>query len=367
MASWKTSGIRCIRSMSGDAGVDIPLRTGRYGRPLLVVMSVSCGECGYAGTLPTPLLDTCSAKNVFLGRAQTEMKRFSLGQRSCPISSARDPHCAMGCFASRPRVDDPAATSRIDRSDPTTTTSSSPERRHVPATSSRRHRRGPRDVDLTVRVPDDDDDDGSDGDDDPDAVRAIVMVQSPDHIVTASTMRVSRGRSSLYESTADRHASASSSWASFNHSDRPCASATTTGTSACSLPGATMVTSPTAAASSGPHVHITGGTDGHLTHEAIELERATREVRRACAVVAAAATTSSLSKGSTYLSSSGLSTLSSGSSSIDRSRSRSSSRCPSRGSDRGSYHGDLAAVESDVIAKVARLVYLHFRMYGQLG
>jgi hypothetical protein len=24
-------------------------------------------------------------------------------------------------------------------------------------------------------------------------------------------------------------------------------------------------------------------------------------------------------------------------------------------------------VESDVIAKVARLVYLHFRMYGQLG
>ena len=219
-------------------------------------MSVSCGECGYAGTLPTPQLDTCSAKNVFLGRAQTEMKRFYLGQRSCPISSARDPHCAMGCFASRPRVDDPAATSRIDRSDPTTTTSSSPERRHVPATSSRRHRRGPRDVDLTVRVPDDDDDDGSDGDDDPDAVRAIVMVQSPDHIVTASTMRVSRGRSSLYESTADRHASASSSWESFNHSDRPCASAATTGTSACSLPGATMVTSPAAAASSGAHAHI---------------------------------------------------------------------------------------------------------------
>ena len=330
-------------------------------------MSVSCGECGYAGTLSTPLLDTCSAKNVFLGRAQTEMKRFYLGQRSCPISSARDPHCAMGCFASRPRVDDPAATSRIDRSDPTTTTSSSPERRHVPATSSRRHRRGPRDVDLTVRVPDDDDDDGSDGDDDPDAVRAIVMVQSPDHIVTASTMRVSRGRSSLYESTADRHASASSSWESFNHSDRPCTSATTTGTSACSLPGATMVTSPAAVASSGAHAHIGGGTDGHLTHEAIELERATREVRRACAVVAAAATTSSLSKGSTYLSSSGLSTLSSGSSSIDRSRSRSSSRCPSRGSDRGSYHGDLAAVESDVIAKVARLVYLYFRMYGQLN
>ena len=328
-------------------------------------MSVSCGECGYAGTLPTPQLDTCSAKNVFLGRAQTEMKRFYLGQRSCPISSARDPHCAMGCFASRPRVDDPAATSRIDRSDPTTTSSSSPERRHVPATSSRRHRRGPRDVDLTVRVPDDDDD-GSDGDDDPDAVRAIVMVQSPDHIVTASTMRVSRGRSSLYESTADRHASASSSWESFNHSDRPCASATTTGTSACSLPGATMVTSPAAAASSGTHAHIAGGgTDGHLTHEAIELERATREVRRACAVVAAAATTSSLSKGSTYLSSSGLSTLSSGSSSIDRSRSRSSSRCPSRGSDRGSYHGDLAAVESDVIAKVARLVYFYFRLYGQ--
>lgn len=295
------------------------------------------------------------------------MKRFYLGQRSCPISSARDPHCAMGCFASRPRVDDPAATSRIDRSDPTTTSSSSTERRHVPATSSRRHRRGPRDVDLTVRVPDDDDDDGSDGDDDPDAVRAIVMVQSPDHIVTASTMRVSRGRSSLYESTADRHASASSSWESFNHSDRPCASAATTGTSACSLPGATMVTSPAAAASSGAHAHITGGMDGHLTHEAIELERATREVRRACALVAAAATTSSLSKGSTYLSSSGLSTLSSGSSSIDRSRSRSSSRCPSRGSDRGSYHGDLAAVESDVIAKVARLVYLYFRMYGQLG
>lgn len=294
------------------------------------------------------------------------MKRFYLGQRSCPISSARDPHCAMGCFASRPRVDDPAATSRIDRSDPTTTSSSSTERRHVPATSSRRHRRGPRDVDLTVRVPDDDDDDGSDGDDDPDAVRAIVMVQSPDHIVTASTMRVSRGRSSLYESTADRHASASSSWESFNHSDRPCASAATTGTSACSLPGATMVTSPAAAASSGAHAHITGGMDGHLTHEAIELERATREVRRACALVAAAATTSSLSKGSTYLSSSGLSTLSSGSSSIDRSRSRSSSRCPSRGSDRGSYHGDLAAVESDVIAKVARLVYLYFRMYGQL-
>ena len=291
------------------------------------------------------------------------MKRFYLGQRSCPISSARDPHCAMGCFASRPRVDDPPATSRIDRSDPATTSSSSPERRHVPATSSRRHRRGPRD-DLTVRVPDDDDD-GSDGDDDPDAVRAIVMVQSPDHTVTASTMRVSRGRSSLYESTTDRHASASSSWESFNHSDRQCASATTTGTSACSLPGATMITSPAAAASSGPHVHITGGTDVHLTHEAIELERATREVRRACAVVAAAATTSSLSKGSTYLSSSGLSTLSSGSSSIDRSRSRSSSRCPSRGSDRGSYHGDLAAVESDVIAKVARLVYLYFRLYGQ--
>ena len=179
-------------------------------------------------------------------------------------------------------------------------------------------------------------------------------------------MRVSRGRSSLYESTADRHASASSSWESFNHSDRPCASATTTGTSACSLPGATMVTSPAAAASSGAHAHSGGGTDGHLTHEAIELERATREVRRACAVVAAAATTSSLSKGSTYLSSSGLSTLSSGSSSIDRSRSRSSSRCPSRGSDRGSYHGDLAAVESDVIAKVARLVYFYFRMYGQL-
>jgi len=72
MLSWKTSGIRCIRSMSGDAGVDILLRTGRYGRPLLVVMSVSCGECGYAGTLPTPLLDTCSAKNVFLGRAQND-------------------------------------------------------------------------------------------------------------------------------------------------------------------------------------------------------------------------------------------------------------------------------------------------------
>lgn len=367
MPSWKTSGIRCIRSMSGDTGVDIPLRTGRYGRPLLVVMSVSCGEGGYAGTLPTPQPDTCSAKNVFLGRAQTEMKRFYLGQRSCPISSARDPHCAMGCFASRPRVDDPAATSRIDRSDPTTTTSSSPERRHVPATSSRRHRRGPR-GNLTVRVPDDDDDGGSDGDDDPDAVRSIVMVQSPDHTVTASTMRVSRGRSSLYESTADRHASASSSWESFNHSDRPCASATTTGTSACSLPGATMVTSPAAASSSGTHAHSGGGgMDGHLTHEAIELERATREVRRACAVVAAAATTSSLSKGSTYLSSSGLSTLSSGSSSIDRSRSRSSSRCPSRGSDRGSYHGDLAAVESDVIAKVARLVYFYFRIHRQLG
>jgi len=272
----------------------------------------------------------------------------------------------MGCFASRPRVDDPAATSRIDRSDPTTTTSSSPERRHVPATSSRRHRRGPR-GNLTVRVPDDDDDDGSDGDDDPDAVRAIVMVQSPDHIVTASTMRVSRGRSSLYESTADRHASASSSWESFNHSDHPCASAATTGTSACSLPGATMATSP-AAASSGAHAHIGGGgTDGHLTHEAIELERATREVRRACAVVAAAATTSKGSGDGTCLSSSGLSTLSSGSSSFARSRSRSSSRCPSRGSDRGSYHGDLAAVESDVIAKVARLVYLYFRMYGQLG
>ena len=331
-------------------------------------MSVSCGECGYAGTLPTPLLDTCSAKNVFLGRAQTEMKRFYLGQRSCPISSARDPHCAMGCFASRPRVDDPAATSRIDRSDPTTTSSSSPERRHVPATSSRRHRRGPR-GDLTVRVPDDDDDDGSDGDDDPDAVRAIVMVQSPDHIVTASTMRVSRGRSSLYESTADRHASASSSCSLNVHdsSDHPCASATTTGTSACSLPGATMVTSPAAAASSGAHAHIGGGMDGHLTHEAIELERATREVRRACAVVAAAATTSKSSSGDgKYLSSSGLSTLSNGSSSIDRSRSRSSSRCPSRGSDRGSYHGDLAAVESDVIAKVARLVYFYFRMYGQL-
>ena len=295
------------------------------------------------------------------------MKRFYLGQRSCPISSARDPHCAMGCFASRPRVDDPAATSRIDRSDPTTTSSSSPERRHVPATSSRRHRRGPR-GDLTVRVPDDDDDDGSDGDDDPDAVRAIVMVQSPDHIVTASMMRVSRGRSSLYESTADRHASASSSCSLNVHdsSDHPCASATTTGTSACSLPGATMVTSP-AAAASGSHAHIAGGMDGHLTHEAIELERATREVRRACAVVAAAATTSKSSSGDgTYLSSSGLSTLSNGSSSIDRSRSRSSSRCPSRGSDRGSYHGDLAAVESDVIAKVARLVYLYFRMYGQL-
>ena len=295
------------------------------------------------------------------------MKRFYLGQRSCPISSVRDPHCAMGCFASRPRVDDPAATSRIDRSDPTTSSSSSPERRHVPATSSRRHRRGPR-GDLTVRVPDDDDDDGSDGDDDPDAVRAIVMVQSPDHIVTASTMRVSRGRSSLYESTADRHASASSSCSLNVHdsSDHPCASATTTGTSACSLPGATMVTSPAAAASES-HAHIAGGMDGHLTHEAIELERATREVRRACAVVAAAATTSKSSSGDgTYLSSSGLSTLSNGSSSIDRSRSRSSSRCPSRGSDRGSYHGDLAAVESDVIAKVARLVYLYFRMYGQL-
>jgi hypothetical protein len=129
-----------------------------------------------------------------------------------------------------------------------------------------------------------------------------------------------------------------------------------------------MVTSPAAVASSGAHAHIGGGTDGHLTHEAIELERATREVRRACALVAAAATTSKSSGGDgTYLSSSGLSTLSSGSSSIDRSRSRSSSRCPSRGSDRGSYHGDLAAVESDVIAKVARLVYLYFRMYGQLG
>ena len=254
---------------------------------------------------------------------------IALGQRSRgrPISSARAVLArAMGCLASRPRVDDPADTSRAFPSDPNARASPSASVRPGTAPAATHRRRGARN--LRVRVPGDDDDGESSGGDDPDAVRAIVMVQSPDIVsnAAASTMRLSRGRSSLYESTSRAVAGPREE----TRASRVGSSSSSSSAAARSLPG-----------SVGSRC---GGGEGSTTPDAIELERATREVREACAAVAATCAATATTSSSLY-SSSGSSLA--GSSYSTGSSIRDDSRAP--------YRRDLAAVESDVIAAVARL------------
>lgn len=260
--------------------------------------------------------------------------RFGQRSRGRPISSARATLArAMGCLASRPRVDDPADTSRASPSDPNARASPSASVRPGTAPAATTHRRRGARNNLRVRVPGDDDDGESSGGDDPDAVRAIVMVQSPDIVsnAAASTMRASRGRSSLYESTS--RAVAGPREETRASTRRGSSSSSSSSAAARSLPG-----------SVGSRC---GGGEGSTTPDAIELERATREVREACAAVAATcAATATKSSSSSYSSRSSASSLA-GSSYSTGSSIRDDPRAP--------YRRDLAAVELDVIAAVARL------------
>ena len=238
----------------------------------------------------------------------------------------------MGCLASRPRVDDPADTSRASPSVPNARASPSASVRsgRAPAPTATHRPRGARN--LRVRLPGDDDDGESSGGDDPDAVRAIVMVQSPDIVsnAAASTMRLSRGRSSLYESTSRAVAGPREE----TRASRVGSSSSSSSAAARSIPG-----------SVGSRC---GGGEGSTTPDAIELERATREVREACAAVAATCAARAMTqsyKSRNYSSHSSYS--SSSGSSFAGSSIRDDPRAP--------YRRDLAAVESDVIAAVARL------------
>ena len=146
-------------------------------------------------------------------------------------------------------------------------------------------------------------------------------------------MRASRGRSSLYESTSTSSAVAGPR--EETRASHGSSSSSSSAAAARSLPGSVGSRS-------------RGGAEDPTTPDANELERATREVREACAAVAATCAARAMTqsyKSRNYSSHSSYS--SSSGSSFAGSSIRDDPRAP--------YRRDLAAVESDVIAAVARL------------